>query len=106
MRGSLLNKQEKSLVAFNLVEVRIMTRMSLRKIRIRENRQVQLLDLEANMEVLEVKILLNLDIIMRINSDQMDVMTLIQKVKRLIPVKLKKKRVKTKNLRLKQLKVS
>ena len=106
MRGSLLNKQEKSLVAFNLVEVRIMTRMSLRKIRIRENRQVQLLDLEANMEVLEVKILLNLDIIMRINLDQMDVMTLIQKVKRLIPVKLKKKRVKTKNLQLKQLKVS
>jgi hypothetical protein len=55
MRGSLLSRLERSLVVFNLVVVKIMTHSSLRKIRIKENRQALLLDLEASMEVLEVK---------------------------------------------------
>lgn len=87
-KENLPNKPEKNLVVYNRVVVRIMINMNLKKQKIKENRQGLLLDLEASMEVLEVKILLSLDIIMKINSEHKDVMILTQRDRLLTPVKL------------------
>lgn len=87
-KENLPNKPEKNLVVYNRVVVRIMINMNLKKQKIKENQQGLLLDLEASMEVLEVKILLSLDIIMKINLEHKDVMILTQRDRLLTPVKL------------------
>ena len=87
MKENSQSKQEKSSRVFNLVVVRIMIHSNPKK-QIKVNQLDLLLELEANMEDLVVKILLNLDIIMRISLGLMAVMIHIQKDKLLTPVKL------------------
>ena len=95
MKENSLSKQEKSLVEFNQVVVRIMTLLNLKSQKV--NQLDLLLDKEISMEDSVVKISLNLDTIMKINLVQEDVMIHILKVRLLTPIKLKKK--KTKKLR-------
>tara|TARA_B110000285_G_C15076860_1_gene591261 strand:+ start:595 stop:885 length:291 start_codon:yes stop_codon:yes gene_type:complete len=95
MKENSLSKQEKSLVEFNQVVVRIMMIINLKSQRV--NQLDLLLDKEISMEDSVVKILLNSDTIMKINLVQEDVMIHIQRDRLLTPIKLKKK--KTKKLR-------
>lgn len=67
MKENLPNKQEKSLAEFNQVVVKIMINTNLKSQKKRENQQDLLLELEINTEDLVVKILLNLDTIMKIS---------------------------------------
>lgn len=86
---------------FNQVVVRIMISMSLKIRKIKVSRQDLRLELEINMEDLVVKILLNLDIIMK-KSLGKDVMIHIQKDRLQIPAKKKKKKMKKNQKKLKK----
>ena len=102
MKENSQSKQGKSLLVFNQVVVRIMIHTN-PKIKIKVNQLDLLLELEANMEDSVVKILLNLDIIMRISLGLVAAMIHIQKDKLLTPVKsetlVKKTRMYLKNLK-------
>jgi hypothetical protein len=100
MKENLQSKQEKSLAVFNLVVVRIMINMNQKKrVKIKVNQQDLLLELDLNMEDLVVKILLNLDIITRINLGLMEFMIHIQRDSLQTPVKSEILKKMTRNLK-------
>ena len=104
MKENSPNKLEKSSVVYNQVAVRLMINMNLKNQKIKENRQGLLLELiKISMEDLVVRILLNLDTIMKISLGLADVMIHIQRDRLLTPVKLempKRMRIKLKKSKI------
>ena len=88
MKENSPSKLEKNLAVYNQVVVKIMIHTNPKKqIKIKVKQLAQLLELEVNMEDLAVKILLNLDIIMKISLGLEVAMIHIQKDRLQTPVK-------------------